>query len=108
MKRIITPQVSYRYGWQSSFHTKADNLLVVKEYNALDKQYYGHNDFAVALQDLIISLGFLGACFVAIYQVTHHIKSSGDFIVLIIYWGQFQGNLTLYYRVNMQTLLTLL
>jgi ABC-type multidrug transport system fused ATPase/permease subunit len=47
-----------------------------------------------AAQGLIIAIGLLGACFLAVYQVIQKSRSPGDFVVLLTYWGQLQGPLS--------------
>lgn len=44
-----------------------------------------------AIQALIMTLGLLGGCFLAVYQVTHGIKSPGMFVMLLTYWAQLSG-----------------
>ncbi len=80
----------------TSFTHKLTYQLVVKGSNAVDVEYSIYLDFESALQDLIVTLGFLGACFLAIYKVTHHTKTIGDFVALFTYWAQLQGNLMRY------------
>ena len=41
-----------------------------------------------ASQSVIINLGQITACFLAIYQFIHKISSFGDLVVLLSYWGQ--------------------
>jgi ABC-type transport system involved in Fe-S cluster assembly fused permease/ATPase subunit len=44
-----------------------------------------------AAQGLILTLGLLGGCFLAVYQVMNKIRSPGDFVVLLAYWAQLRG-----------------
>jgi ABC-type transport system involved in Fe-S cluster assembly fused permease/ATPase subunit len=42
-------------------------------------------------QSIIINHGQIAACFLAIYQVIHKIRSPGDFVILVTYWSQLKG-----------------
>lgn len=46
-------------------------------------------------QGLIMTLGLLGACFLAVYQVMNKIRSPGDFVILLSYWAQLRGVISL-------------
>lgn len=41
--------------------------------------------------DMILQVGFVGACFVATYQVSIGRSSIGSFVLLLNYWGRFTG-----------------
>jgi ABC-type multidrug transport system fused ATPase/permease subunit len=49
-----------------------------------------HNIIRVS-QTLVLTLGLLGACFLAAYQVINNIRSPGDFVILLSYWAQLRG-----------------
>jgi ABC-type transport system involved in Fe-S cluster assembly fused permease/ATPase subunit len=56
-----------------------------------EKTYKFAVRFVSAAQGLILALGLLGGCFLAVYQVMHKIRSPGDFVVLLTYWAQLKG-----------------
>jgi len=106
---------SYRKEW-SSVYTSIDNWRTASYFNNIpyeedryssnvrtrllrDKNYRRTVYFVTASQGLIMTLGLLGACFLAIYQVTHGLKTPGDFIILITYWMQLQGPLNFFSNV---------
>ncbi|KFY12165.1 hypothetical protein V492_04048 [Pseudogymnoascus sp. VKM F-4246] len=49
-----------------------------------------------AVQIFALTVGLVGACFLAIYQVMLHKRSPGDFVILLTYWAQLRGPLTFF------------
>ena len=50
--------------------------------------------FAKATQSSVLTVGLLGACFLAACQVTHGEQSVGSFVILLTYWAQLSEPLT--------------
>lgn len=46
-----------------------------------------------AAQGLVMTLGLLGALYLAVYQVLNKDKTVGQFATLLTYWAQLQGEL---------------
>lgn len=63
----------------------------VKEQLRLAKRYGFTMKLVSAGQAFILTFGFLGGCFLAIYQVVHKIRSPGDFVVYVTYWHLLKG-----------------
>ena len=51
---------------------------------------------AKATQSSVLTVGLLGACSLAAYQVIHGDQSVGSFVVLLTYWAQLSGPLTFF------------
>jgi ABC-type transport system involved in Fe-S cluster assembly fused permease/ATPase subunit len=49
---------------------------------------------AKALQSSVLTVGLVGACFVAAYQVVDGDQSVGNCVILLTYWAQLSGPLT--------------
>ncbi len=49
-----------------------------------------------ATQSSVLLVGLLGACFLSAYQVVHGTKSLGSFVILLTYWGQLSGPLSVF------------
>ncbi|KAL3427836.1 ABC transporter [Phlyctema vagabunda] len=50
----------------------------------------------IAAQGFVMTLGLLGALYLAVYQVIQGNKTVGQFATLITYWGQLQGPLSFF------------
>jgi len=44
-------------------------------------------------QSLVFTVGLLGACFIAIYQIAHDKRTIGNFVTLLVYWIQLSSEL---------------
>lgn len=51
---------------------------------------------AKATQSSVLTVGLLGASFLAAYQVIHGNQSVGGFVILLTYWAQLSGPLTFF------------
>lgn len=47
-----------------------------------------------ACQGLIMTLGLLGCCYLAVYQVINKTRTPGEFVQLLTYWAQLRGETT--------------
>ena len=42
-------------------------------------------------QSLVLTVGLLSACFLAVYQISNGSRPVGAFVTLLTYWGQLSG-----------------
>lgn len=61
-----------------------------------EKDYRFTIFFVGAVQIFALTVGLMAACFLAIYQVTHGLKTAGEFVILLSYWAQLRGPLTFF------------
>lgn len=59
------------------------------------KVYFGYV-LAYAFQFLVLLSGLLAGAFLAVYQITHHMATPGQFITLLTYWAQLVSPLTFF------------
>ncbi|KFZ18554.1 hypothetical protein V501_01151 [Pseudogymnoascus sp. VKM F-4519 (FW-2642)] len=103
---------SYRKEW-ISVYTSIDNWRTASYFNNIpyEENRYSSNvrnrlrrekDYRLgiflvgAVQIFALTVGLVGACFLAIYQVMRHERSPGDFVILLTYWAQLRGPLTFF------------
>lgn len=103
---------SHRKEW-ISVYTSIDNWRTASYFNNIpyEESRYSSNvenrlrrekDYRLgiflvgAVQIFALTLGLVGACFLAIYQVMRHVRSPGDFVILLSYWAQLRGPLTFF------------
>ncbi|KAI0484855.1 hypothetical protein GGR56DRAFT_47116 [Xylariaceae sp. FL0804] len=72
-------------------------------YKSLLSGYY----LGYALQYLILLVGLLAGAFLAVYQITRHQATAGDFIMLLTYWGQLTSPLRFFASLGRQLSQTL-
>ncbi|KFX94613.1 hypothetical protein V490_04292 [Pseudogymnoascus sp. VKM F-3557] len=103
---------SFRKEW-ISVYTSIDNWRTASYFNNIpyEENRYASNvenrlrhekDYRLgiflvgAVQIFALTIGLVGACFLAIYQVMRHERSPGDFVILLTYWAQLRGPLTFF------------
>ncbi|OBT67108.1 hypothetical protein VE03_04531 [Pseudogymnoascus sp. 23342-1-I1] len=103
---------SFRKEWLSVY-TSIDNWRTASYFNNIpyEENRYSSNvenrlrrekDYRLgiflvgAVQIFALTVGLVGACFLAIYQVMRHERSPGDFVILLTYWAQLRGPLTFF------------
>ncbi|EED19536.1 ATP-binding cassette transporter, putative [Talaromyces stipitatus ATCC 10500] len=90
-----------------------NNWLTATYFNRIDYEKHRHS-FAVHdrldselsvrrwsrtenfVQSLILSLGLIGACFIAVYEVSNGERPVGSFVMLLGYWAQLSSPLELF------------
>ncbi|KAI0025409.1 hypothetical protein F4780DRAFT_328146 [Xylariomycetidae sp. FL0641] len=61
--------------------------------------YFGYL-LAHAFQYLILLAGLLAGAFLAVYQITRHQATAGDFVMLLTYWGQLTSPLRFFSQLG--------
>ncbi len=71
---------------------KLTNLTDIKAQLRSQWAYLTLYNIIKVSQTFVMTIGLLGACFLAVYQVINKIRSPGDFVILLSYWAQLRGN----------------
>ncbi|KAI9873720.1 MAG: hypothetical protein M1830_010691, partial [Pleopsidium flavum] len=77
-------------------HEQERYSSAVKGHLKSQRNYTALSYLAQATQNSVLTVGLLGACVLAAYQVVHGAQSIGSFIVLLTYWAQLSGPLAFF------------
>jgi ABC-type transport system involved in Fe-S cluster assembly fused permease/ATPase subunit len=66
-------------------------LVATNDFKRADRVYRLACRVISAAQGLVMTVGLLGGCFLAIYQVVEGKTTPGNFVMLLSYWAQLKG-----------------